>query len=307
MIDVLVVGSLNMDLVVRVPRIPAPGETLLGEGFIQLPGGKGANQAVAAGRLSQRPVAMLGRVGNDAYGSALCQSLQQAGVDARGISVDPAAATGVALIPVAASGENAIVVAPGANALLLPEHLYQFEEWFAQARCVLFQLETPLPTVACGLQLAKRHGATTLLDPAPAQPLSPELLGLVDFLTPNESEFALLAPSGDPALLHRAGVQCVVRKLGAQGASATFASSRTPVLGPGFCVAAVDTTAAGDTFNAGLAVALADGSSLAEALTFASAAAALSVTRPGAQASAPSRQEVVEFLSSAPPFLLPTA
>jgi ribokinase len=297
---IAVAGSLNMDFVATVPRLPAPGETLTGSAFQTVPGGKGANQANAAGRLGGN-VWMAGRTGSDVFGAQLRASLSASGVDVSEVR-DAATTTGVALIEVEASGQNSIVVIPGANAAFSPADAAALEAKLAQSAFLLLQLETPLATV---LRLASLASGRVLLDPAPAQPLPAELLRHVAVLTPNESEARILLgqvpgpvdPADAPALARRLrelGPSVVVLKLGANGCYA---------LGPdldlhtvAFPVAPVDTTAAGDTFNAALAVALAENRPWPEALRFANAAAALSVTRLGAQSSAPDRAEVLALL-----------
>ncbi|MFZ5927871.1 MAG: ribokinase [Acidobacteriota bacterium] len=307
---IVVTGSLNMDFVVQVERLPAPGETARGENFQTIPGGKGANQACAAARLARgNPVLMIGRVGYDAFADHLRASLAAAGADTSRIHGCRRAATGVALIWVDRTGQNSIVIAPGANAELAPADLETEKQSFVSAACALFQLETPLETVAAGLRLARSGGALSILDPAPAQPLDAGLLAHVDLLTPNETEACLLAgreprriPLGEaPALaeeLRRRGPRAVVLKLGDQGCY--YAGPEGSCYAPAFRVEAIDATAAGDTFNGALAVALAEGRAVPEALRFANAAAALSVTRLGAQASIPPREEVEQFLAARP-------
>ncbi|MGI8991797.1 MAG: ribokinase [Bryobacteraceae bacterium] len=305
---IVVVGSLNMDFVVRVERLPAPGETVLGRQFQTIPGGKGANQACAAGRLGGDSIAvkMIGRVGYDQFGDHLKASLSAAGVDVGGVHATRSQPTGVALIAVDAAGQNSIVVASGANHELAAADVESTRKVFRGARIALFQLETPLDTVAAALKLARDEGLTTILDPAPAQPLPPELLRHVDILTPNEIE-ALgllgLPPRriglDEAARIAKAlldlGPRMAILKLGAEGCySATPDACEHHA---GFAVDVLDTTAAGDTFNAGLAIALAEGKGFGEALRFANAAAAISVTLAGAQASAPSRAEVDAFLA----------
>jgi ribokinase len=293
-----------------VDRLPAPGQTVLGRDFQMLPGGKGANQACAAARLASGSiqVRMIGRVGYDTFGDHLKANLSAAGVDVSSVHATHAHATGVALIPVDASGQNSIVVAPGANLALVALEVEAMRSVFRGARVVLFQLESPLDTVTAALKIARSEGARTMLDPAPAQPLSPELLSSVDILTPNESEAALLldrplgriAPADAPTLarsLRERGPKAVVLKLGDQGSF--YSDPEGELLCPAFKVTARDATAAGDVFNAGLAVALAEDRPIAEALKFANAAAAISVTRIGAQASVPSRIEVDQFLMAA--------
>jgi ribokinase len=305
MTTIVVVGSLNMDFVVGVERLPAPGETVLGRDFRMIPGGKGANQACAAARLaaSFAQVRMVGRVGYDTFGDHLKASLSAAGVDVSAVHATRSHATGVALIPVDSSGQNSIVVAPGANHALV---ISEVEAVLRGARLSLFQLESPLDTVMAALKIARREGARTILDPAPAQPLPAELLASVDILTPNESEASILlnlpprriAPSDAPELaraLRQRGPAAVVLKLGDQGCF--YSDAETEIRSPAFPVTARDATAAGDVFNAGLAVALAEDRPIAEALRFANAAAAISVMRPGAQASVPSRAEVDQFVA----------
>ncbi len=306
---IVITGSLNMDFVVVTKHLPAPGETVLGRDFRTIPGGKGANQACAAGKLISPEIAdvrMVGRVGTDVFADQLRASLASAGVDVSAVLSTPAEATGVALIEVDETGQNSIVVASGANFRITPADIEETRGSFAGVRCALFQLETPLATVQAALGLARSEGATNILDPAPAQPLSSELLDLVDILTPNESEACLLlgrkasavglgeAPEIAAALM-ALGARSVVLKLGAAGAF-YLDSAGLQFHAPGFAVQAVDTTAAGDTFNAAFAVALTEGNAIPEALRFANAAAAISVTRPGAQASVPTRAEVDALL-----------
>jgi ribokinase len=309
---IVVIGSLNMDFVLAVDRLPLPGETSLGHNFRVIPGGKGANQAYAAAKLAGGGagngilVRMLGRVGADSFGSALKANLAGVGVDIRPVLETDSEATGVACIHVDAAGQNSITVAPGANGALSRADI-DSERWaLAGARCVLLQLEIPMETVAEGLREARRVGATSILDPAPARALPKEILELVDIATPNENEACVLAgvlPSRVNASdaialgnkIRELGVHSVVVKLGDQGCvycgpDRTFASSPFPVR-------AVDSTAAGDTFNAALAVSLAEGAEVQDALRFANAAAAISVTRAGAQTSAPARAEVESLLA----------
>ncbi len=302
-----VVGSLNMDFVVSVERLPVPGETVLGRDFQMIPGGKGANQACAAGKLGAGGVAvrMIGRVGCDVFADHLKASLAAAGVDTGAVHATRSQPTGVALIWVDRQGQNSIVVAPGANHALGAADVEAMREVFRGASLVLFQLETPLDTVAAALALARAEGARTMLDPAPAQPLPAALLHAVDILTPNESE-ALMLLGRPPArvslreapelarALRQLGPPEVVLKLGGQGSC--YMGPGGAIHTPSFPVPVRDTTAAGDTFNAALAVALAEGLAMEQALPFANAAAAISVTRQGAQASAPTRAEVDGFL-----------
>jgi ribokinase len=300
---VVVAGSLNMDFVVRVERLPAPGETVLGGDFRMNPGGKGANQACAAAKLGSPGVVvrMAGRVGRDLFGEHLKASLAQAGADVSAVSSTDSAATGVALICVDRAGQNSIVVAPGANHAFDAAEVESLRPSFRGARFALFQFEIPMPAVRAALALARQEGARTVVDPAPAQPLARDFFPLIDILTPNETEaLALLdrpparvMPEDAPALaneLRLLGARTVVLKLGDQGCYYDDGAER--LFEPAFAVEVVDSTAAGDVFNGALAVLLAEGKSPARALRFASAAAALSVTRAGAQASVPSRAEV---------------
>jgi ribokinase len=304
---ITVVGSLNMDFVVSTQSLPAPGATVLGTGFRMMPGGKGANQACAAARLAKStPVRMIGCTGYDLFADHLKASLSSAGVDIRYVRATRSAPTGVALITVGPGGQNTIVVAPGANHALLFEDVEAMRPAFQNAAFVLLQLEIPLPTVEIALRLARRTDAMTMLDPAPAQPLRSEMLREVSLLTPNESEVCALldrrparmvpseAADAARALLRR-GPRAVVVKMGDRGCF--YADNGSEIYCPAFPVEAVDATAAGDTFNAALAVAQCEGLPVADALRFANAAGAMSVTRAGAQASVPTRAEVEALLA----------
>lgn len=302
--SIVVIGSLNMDFVVAVERLPMPGETLFGRGLRTIPGGKGANQAYAAAKLAREETAvrMLGLVGMDSFGNALKANLRDVGVDVSAVLDAVAEATGVALIHVDEAGQNSITVAPGANALLAPRDIGSLEG----ARCVLLQLEVPLGTVAEGLRKARESAAIGILDPAPARELPREILELIDIATPNETEACLLAgvtPGRlDPAeaaaigrrILER-GAASVIVKLGDRGC--VYCGTERTIVVPAIPVRALDSTAAGDTFNAALAVALVEGLAIEDALHFANTAAAISVTRPGAQTSAPARTEVDALLA----------
>jgi ribokinase len=295
--NIVVVGSSNTDMILKLDRIPKPGETRLGGEFLTAAGGKGANQAVAAARAGGT-VTMVARVGQDMFGEAAV-----AGLVANGVNVQHVERTdgpsGVALIFVGENGENSIGVASGANGKLSPEHVRKAKDAFADADVVMMQLETPLETVLAAAEQAKELGKLLILNPAPAQALPEKLLKKVTILTPNESEAELLtgvcvsddASCGQAAdALLAKGVQTVIITLGSQGAFVARQSIRERVAG--FQATAVDTTAAGDVFNGALAVALAEGKPLLEAVRFANAAAAISVTRMGAQPSAPTRQEI---------------
>ena len=304
-VSILVVGSINMDLVARCPRIPAPGETILGSDFTRSPGGKGANGATAAARLlSARMggrVAMLGAVGQDDHGAALVRNLGARGVDTERVQRLDGVPTGVALIAVADDGENSIVVVPGANGRLRPEHVEAGLPALSPA-VVLMQMEIPPETVERAAALGRQMGAHVLLDPAPAPATLPAgLLRNVDVLLPNEGELAMLA--GMPvesveeatqaaAALRGRGVGTVVVKRGNQGALVVDERGARAV--PTLRVAVVDTTGAGDCFDAALAVALAESRSIDEAVRFATHAAALACTRLGAQSAQPERAEVEE-------------
>ncbi len=306
----VVVGSLNMDFVVSVDRLPVAGETVLGRDFQMIPGGKGANQACAAGKLGAGSVAvrLIGRVGYDVFADHLKASLAAAGVDVSAVHATRSQSTGVALIWVDRQGQNSIVVASGANYALPAADVEAMRKVFRGASLALFQLETPLDTVAAALSLARQEGLRTMLDPAPAQPLPGRLLACVDILTPNENEALMLldrpparvsrdeAPELAEALL-KLGPRSVLLKLGDQGAY--YRGDAGGFHTAAFPVDVRDSTAAGDTFNGALGVALAEGQPLERAVLFANAAAAISVTRLGAQASAPARAEVDQFLKNA--------
>lgn len=296
---VLVVGSLNADLVVRLERFPAAGETVPGTAFAVHPGGKGGNQACAAARLGAA-VFMVGRVGRDANGRLLLESLETAGVDCTHVVEDPAAPTGTALIEIDASGQNRIVVVPGANGQVRPGDVDEVAGLMDGDTLVLLQLEIPLPAVSRALHLARERGARVILDPAPARPGVEHLLPLADTVTPNESELAALA--GVPTARDRGearrqalslldlGARVVVAKRGSEGA--LLVRKEDERFCPAPKVAVVDTTAAGDAWNGAFAAALAEGRSDDDAGQFATDAAALSVTRPGAQPSMPTREEL---------------
>jgi ribokinase len=293
--SVAVVGSLNLDIVVPVPRHPSPGETVLGGDIFRNPGGKGANQAVAAARLGQ-PTAMIGRVGRDEEGSVLVAALESADVDASGVARTPGVATGMALITVDQRGENAIVVSPGANSRVTPEDVDAAQGILRSARVLLLQLEIPIEAVVAAAGAAS---GTIVLNPAPARFLPRSLLGSIDVLVPNRSELAILAgAAAEPVdadqvarLAARVqGPKAMVVTLGAAGALVVEGGRTDRV--PAIPIEPVDTTAAGDAFCGALADALARGRSLGEAARWAVRAAAVTCTRAGAQASLPSRDEI---------------
>ncbi|MDQ8180768.1 ribokinase [Pelagicoccus sp. SDUM812005] len=303
MSDIVVLGSLNADLVVSVDRAPAAGETVPGRSFAVFNGGKGANQAFAAARMGGE-VAMLGRVGDDAYGRGLLGSLESVGVAVEGVRCIEGVTTGVASITVEAGGENRIVVVPGANGAYCPVELERDAAFFKGAKLALFQLETPLETVVGGLQLARERGCITILDPAPARELGEEALSLVDYLTPNLSELALLSQrelgeeSSAAEIVAAAkslldyGVGKVLAKLGERGAILVSRQGVERVYA--VSVRAVDSTGAGDCFNGAFAAALSRGVAPLEAARFACMAASISVSRAGAQDSFPSVEEVLK-------------
>jgi ribokinase len=303
-----VLGSLNMDLVVQCPRLPKPGETLLGTAFATVPGGKGANQAVAAARLGA-VTRMVGCVGDDAFGQTLCQGLTTEGIAIDSVRTLPQMSTGIAAIAVAATGENHIVVVPGANGSVGSPDLETLQRHLASAESLLMQLEIPLGVVVAAAHFARAAGVRVILDPAPVQsPLPKELYPLVNILTPNQGEAAqmvgfpveTLENAAEAAkVLRQQGVETVLVKLGAQGVVGATAAETFHI--PAFSVRAIDTVAAGDAFNGGLAVALQEGRSLRQAVAWASGVAALSVTQSGAQPSLPGRSQVDAFLAANPP------
>jgi ribokinase len=306
---IVVVGSLNADLVVRVRRFPRAGETIDGEGFARYPGGKGANQAYAAARLGGR-AAMVGLVGNDEPGSWLVECLRAGGVDTAAVGHAPGEPTGVALITIDGEGQNHIVVVPGANASMTASLLARAAGPIGDAAVVMLQLEIPVETVVAAARAARAAGAIVIVDPAPARPVPDELLQLADYVTPNETELAVLTGGGTAGSiddirrragqLHARGCRRVVVKCGGAGAY-LFVEGRAALHWPPHAVDAVDTTAAGDAFNAAFAVALAEGEDAAAAGRFAAAAAAVSVTRAGAQPGMPDRREVDELLAGPRP------
>ncbi|MCL6431058.1 MAG: ribokinase, partial [Anaerolineae bacterium] len=278
---VVVVGSSNTDMVVKVPRIPGPGETVLGGRFVMAAGGKGANQAVAAARLGAE-VTFVGRLGRDMFGRQTEENLRREGINTRFIAWDEVVPSGIALIMVSAEGENSIAVAPGANGEMTPADVERAEEAIAAADVLLLQLEVPLAAVRRALDIARGHEVRVILNPAPAAPLPDEVLRDVDLLTPNQHEAALLAgmQGAEPAEMAQAllarGVPMVVMTLGGRGA--LIAGPEGMELVPAFRVEPVDTTGAGDAFNGALACGMAQGRPLREAVRYASATAALATT-----------------------------
>ena len=296
---ILVIGSLNMDMVIPVKELPQKGETILGGSPAHIPGGKGANQACAAGKLGGA-VTMLGKVGQDGMGRALKENLAAAGVEVTHVEETPDAPTGMAVIYVGETGSNSIVVIPGANGLCDAAFIEANEELIAAHDIIVLQLEIPYDGVFRAIQLAKKHGRLVVLNPAPApDSLPPEVIASLDYFTPNETEMARIAglPVGgvEEAIaagkkLVEAGGGTVLATLGEAGA--LLVTKETAQVLPTLRVQAVDTTAAGDTFNGAFVTALAEGMSQEEAIAFGNKAASISVTRKGAQTSIPSREEV---------------
>lgn len=304
--SIVVVGSANVDLIIRSGRLPRPGETVVGGEFVSAGGGKGANQALAARRLGAA-VTFIGRVGQDAPGTSILEALSSEGIDRTWLSIDPGAPTGVALILVDRQGQNLISVASGANQCLSPDDVHAAAGAITRADVVVTQLEIPLETVRAALETARRDGRATILNPAPAGSLPDDLLPWVDWLTPNESEATALtglevtdsasAIRAARALLER-GPRHVVITLGSRGA--IMVDDQGIIEVPPFAVTAIDATAAGDAFTAGLAASLGAGRSPIDALTFASAAGSLACTRSGAQPSLPGRASVDALIRQQP-------
>lgn len=301
---ILVVGSANMDMVVSARSFPKPGETVLGRTFGMYPGGKGANQAVAAAKLGGE-VDFLGKIGRDVLGDRLVTSMKREGVRLRHLLLDPSSPTGIALITLDARGQNEIVVVSGSNMKLTPGDAGSRRAAFSRARVLLLQLEIPLPTVKRAVAMARREGMTIILNPAPAQSLPRTLLRRIDYLTPNETEAETLSGVAvrDERSATRAarklldqGVKNVVVTLGRRGA--LLVNREVAELFPAQKVEAVDTTAAGDAFNGALACFLARGMNVGAAMRYAVGAASLSVTRMGAQCSMPTMNELTGFMTS---------
>lgn len=301
---ILVVGSSNTDLIIKVSEIPRPGETLLGGKFMTFPGGKGANQAVAAARAGG-DVVFIASVGEDAYGLGSIKEYRLDNINTENIKICKGVPSGIAMITIASSGENAITVASGANEKLLPDDLDEAEEAFHEADYMIIQLETPLETVEKAICLCGEFSTTVILNPAPAADLSDKILSGVHIITPNETEAERLTgikvdsfQSAQKAagVLHQRGVGTVIITMGSAGAFVSDRDTGLVKMIAGFKVKAEDTTAAGDVFNGQLAVALSEGLSLEEAIRMAHAAAALSVQQLGAQSSIPRREETDYFL-----------
>jgi ribokinase len=298
----VVLGSVNADHVLRVPHFPRPGETLTGHSYQVVPGGKGANQAVAAARLGA-PVAFIARIGDDAIGHQMKTGFAKDGIDVSAVELDEQLPTGIAIIYVSDEGENSIGISAEANGALSPAMVKRHETLIADAHTLLLQLEVPLESVFEAASLARSHGTRVVLNPAPARPLPADLLALVDLITPNQTEAELLigvkvtdeaSAAQAAARFHQMGISDVMITLGSQGVYCS--NARQQQLIPGFRVEAVDTTAAGDTFNGALLAAELAGADFNDAVRFAHGAAALSVTKFGAQSSIPSKVEVDTFL-----------
>ncbi|MFA6438799.1 MAG: ribokinase [Bacteriovoracaceae bacterium] len=301
--SIVVIGSSNTDMILKVKEIPRPGETIIGGTFFTAQGGKGANQAVAAACCGGN-VSFIAKIGNDQFGDIAIQGYEKNGINTNNIVRDNSTASGIALIFVDAKGENAIGVASGSNAHLAVEDIYSVQNVISNAAVLLMQLEIPLDAIIAAAEIAHKKHIRIILNPAPSQQLPDHLLSKISIITPNETEAEQLtgiavvneedALNAGEALLKK-GVECVIVTLGARGAI-VVTNEYFEVISS-FKVKAVDTTAAGDTFNGALAVELANGSTIRDAVRFANAAAAVSVTRIGAQSSVPSRNEVERLLS----------
>lgn len=302
--SIVVVGSSNTDMVIQAGHLPAPGETILGGTFFMAQGGKGANQAVAAARLSGQ-VTFIAKVGTDIFGEQSVQLYKDEGIDTSYITIDANKPSGVALITVDSNGENCIAVAQGANSALHTDDISKAQAVCEQASIILMQLEIPLETVNYVANLPQANNVKLVLNPAPACPLPDDLLRKVSVITPNEKEAEMLtgikitgiesAKEAAKALANK-GIETVIITMGAEGALILEGDNFEVV--PAIKVKAVDTTAAGDVFNGALAVAMSEGKDMIQAVQFANAAAAISVTRLGAQASAPERKEVEASIDS---------
>ncbi|GKX61191.1 ribokinase [Leminorella grimontii] len=298
-----VLGSINADHILNVQEFPRPGETITGQGYRISFGGKGANQAVAAGR-SGADITFIACVGEDDVGRQVRRQLEQDNIDVAPVEAIASTHTGVAMIFVNGHGENVIAIDAGANAAVTPDYLNRYRQRIVEADALLMQLETPLETIVAAAKLAKEHGTTVALNPAPAQALPDELLSRIDIITPNETEAERLtgiAVTGEEeanraaAVLHAKGIRTVIITLGSRGAWVSVEGEGQLV--KGFRVEPVDTIAAGDTFNGAMMTALLEGCALLDAVRFGHAAAAIAVTRPGAQPSVPWRKEIDAFLA----------
>ncbi|WP_429338972.1 ribokinase [Ornithinibacillus bavariensis] len=285
---VTVVGSINMDLIVKTGKVPNQGETVLGDSFSTLPGGKGANQAVAAARLGSY-VSMIGSVGNDEFGKILINILKEEGINTKGISISEEEATGIATI-IISENDNRIIVAPGANRGVTPSVVASHKELILESDVVLLQLEIPLDTVVYTTELCNENNIPVIINPAPYQALPSKVINLATYLTPNDIEAEAITMD---TMLHTIQEKLIITK-GADGV--VFYQGNEEATVPGFIVEVEDTTGAGDTFNGAFATKIGSGASLDDAILFANAAAALSVTKFGAQAGMPTEQQVNDFL-----------
>ncbi|MDF5732654.1 MAG: ribokinase [Rhizonema sp. PD38] len=302
--SIIVFGSINIDLVATSPRLPMAGETLLGHNFFQIPGGKGANQAVALALLGI-PTQIVGRVGADSFGAELVKNLQASGVQTHSVLVDETVSSGIAMIAVDDAGENQIIVIPGANGRVNQDDVERLSHLLPEATALLLQFEIPMSAVLAAAKAAREKGVTVILDPAPAQENVPEeLYSLVDIITPNEVEIRQLvgfAVDGEASVakaagvLRKRGVKYAIIKLGAKGVFC--ATPEETFFVPAFPVQTVDTTAAGDAFNGALAAALFEKLSLHQAIIWGAAAGAMAATKPGAQPSLPNRATFDAFLN----------
>jgi ribokinase len=300
---IIVVGSSNMDLVAKAPRIPVTGETLTGTDFFMVPGGKGANQAVAAAKLGAE-VVFVAKLGKDVFASKSLENFKSVGINAKHIEQLDGVPSGIAIIAIDDNGKNIIIVVPGANGKLTPADIDKAESDIANAAVVVAQLEIPIETVEQAAKLANKNNVPFILDPAPAKPLSDELLSMVDIIKPNETEAEIItgikvtdeasATKAADALLAK-GVKTVIITLGEKGLMLATKDGKEMI--PNNKVVAVDSTAAGDAFTGSLAYGLAEGNSLKDAATYANVVAAISVTRYGAQPSMPTKQEVDVFIA----------
>lgn len=298
----VVLGSVNADHVLQVPSFPRPGETLHGRNYQVIAGGKGANQAVAAARLNA-DIGFIACVGDDSFGVNILESFKSDGININGVKMQADCPTGIAMIQVSDSGENSICISAEANAKLTAEAIEPELERICQAEFLLMQLETPLDGIELAAQIAKRNDTKVILNPAPARELPESLLACIDIITPNETEAEILtgikveddaSAKAAADMLHSKGIETVMITLGAKGVYVSQNGEGQIV--PGFHVEATDTTAAGDTFNGAFVTGLMESMPLESAIQFAHAAAAISVTRFGAQTSIPSRKEVDAFL-----------
>jgi ribokinase len=301
--QIAVVGSINMDLVIRTSRMPLPGETIKGYDFHIIPGGKGANQAVAVARQGAK-VIMIGRVGDDDFGRAQQRCLRQENIDLSFLTIDPQQATGVAIITLDEAGQNSIILSAGANGTITVQHIESAQEAITRADMLLCQLEIPLASVTRAIEIAYENSVPVLLNPAPAYQLERSLLAKVTYLIPNETEASLLtgvevkdidSAKAAARQLQQLGVKTVILTLGENGAVVAHAGEY--IHEPAVQVNVVDTTAAGDAFVGSFAVAITEGKSVTAAVRFAKHAAALTVTKLGAQPSIPTRQEVERFIA----------